>query len=95
LPAPVMHFYSGSPMHFLSGVDTYNGFPPIETNCMVRSSILQEFAIDIVETPNGKAFILENDKADTNKWYLNHQVAVKISNEPEPCYRNNEVQICF
>jgi hypothetical protein len=21
MPAPVMHFYSGSPMHFLSGVD--------------------------------------------------------------------------
>ncbi|MGC1565487.1 MAG: recombinase family protein, partial [Trebonia sp.] len=22
MPAPVMHFYSGSPMHFLSGVDS-------------------------------------------------------------------------
>jgi hypothetical protein len=73
----------------------YNGFPPIETNCMVRSRIIQELTLDIVETPNGKAFILENDKADTSKWYLNHQVAVKTSDEPEPCYRNNEVQICF
>jgi hypothetical protein len=73
----------------------YNGFPPIETNCIIRSSIIQEFALHRVETPNGKAFILENDKADTSKWYLNHQVAVKTSDEPEPCYRNNEVQICF
>ena len=37
-----------------------------------NQSWLAEFALDIVETPNGKAFILENDKADTNKWYLNH-----------------------
>jgi hypothetical protein len=26
MPAPVMHFYSGSPMHFLSGVDTSESF---------------------------------------------------------------------
>ena len=90
------HALAGSESLFkLPCTISYNGNPPIETNCIVRSSMSQGFMVDTVQTPNGKTFILENDQSDTDKWYLNHQAAVKVSGEPNPCYQNTTVSICF
>jgi len=47
----------------------------------------------IVKTPDGKIFRIEND--NTGKWLLNRKRAIKTSDEPHPCYRNPEVEICF
>jgi hypothetical protein len=49
---------------------------------------------ELVQTPNGKTFVLENDPSD-GKWYLDHKAAVMVSDEPIPCYQNEQLKLCF
>jgi hypothetical protein len=49
----------------------------------------------LAKTPNGKTFVIENDKFDASKWYLDHGAAVETSGEPLHCYRNDRVQVCL
>jgi hypothetical protein len=74
---------------------SYDGRASIATNCMLTSSMSQGSMVQRVQTPNGKTFILENDPSDNGKWYLDHEPAVKISEEPNPCYQNQQVKLCF
>jgi hypothetical protein len=48
-----------------------------------------------VQTPNGKTFILEKGRFDNGEWYLDHEISVKISDEPNPCYQNKRLKLCF
>jgi hypothetical protein len=74
---------------------SYNGNPSIETECEVSSTLERGYTVARVRTPNGKSFILESSRSETDEWYLNHQTATKVSDEPKPCYRNRSVEICF
>jgi hypothetical protein len=71
---------------------SYHRGLPIHMDCLVRSSMSQGM-LRIVKTPDGKTFRIEND--NTGKWLLNRKRAIKTSDEPHPCYRNPEVEICF
>ena len=57
------------------------------------TSSMSQGMLRIVKTPDGKIFRIEND--NTGKWLLNRKRAIKTSDEPHPCYRNPEVEICF
>ena len=72
---------------------SYDSGTSIATNCLVNSS--QGSMIERVQTPNGKFFVLENDPSDHAKWYLDHKSAVKVSEEPNPCYQNQQLKVCF
>jgi hypothetical protein len=61
----------------------------------VTISIAKTHVVEVARTPNGKAFRIENDRLDPNKWYLDHEEAILTSKEPEPCYKNAEVEICL
>jgi hypothetical protein len=74
---------------------SYNGSPSIATDCEVSSTLERGYTVERVRTPNGKSFILENGKSEIDEWYLNHQKATKVSDEPNPCYRSALVEICF
>lgn len=74
---------------------SYDGGASIATHCLVKNSASQGSVIERVQTPNGKIFILENDRVDHEKWYLDHKVAVKVSDEPDPCYQNEKLTLCF
>jgi hypothetical protein len=89
------HTASGQSLFKVPCAISYNGSPPIETNCLVKSSMAHGLMVEMVQTPNGKTFVLANHKSDTGEWYLDHQRAAKVSDEPNPCYRNAVVQICF
>jgi hypothetical protein len=89
------HIALGESVFKLPCAISYNRGPAIDTTCLVRSSMAHGFTVEMVQTPNGKTFILDNAKTDTDEWYLNHQRAAKVSDEPDPCYRNTLVEICF
>jgi hypothetical protein len=89
------HTASGQSLFKVPCAISYNGSPPIETKCLVRNSMAHGLMVQMVQTPNGKTFVLANHKSDTSEWYLDHQRAEKVSGEPNPCYRNAVVQICF
>lgn len=72
-----------------------NGSPSIATDCEVSSTLERGYIVERVRTPNGKTFILESNRSETDEWYLNHQKATKVSDEPNPCYRSASVEICF
>jgi hypothetical protein len=74
---------------------SYNGKPSFVVMCTVTIRIKNGYIIELAETPNSKIFIIENDKFNTSKWYLNHEMAVKTSEEPNPCFRNDRVQVCL
>lgn len=74
---------------------SYNGKPPISTHCVASIDASQRAVVDIVSTSNGRRFIIENHKADIDEWYLDHERAVRISDEPITCYENREVKLCF
>src|SRR5271168_2971421 len=66
---------------------SYDGGASITTNCLVKSIASQGEIASQVQTPNGKTFILEYDQSD-GKWYLDHKAALKVSEEPNPCYQS-------
>src|SRR5215469_14251189 len=74
---------------------SYHNKVPFIVNCTVTININTEHVVEMARTPNGKAFIIENDKLDTGKWYLNHEVAIMTLYQPETCYRNAEVKLCL
>ena len=74
---------------------SYDGGELIATNCMVTSRLSQGFLVQKVQTPNGKTFILEKGRFDNGEWYLDHEISVKISDEPNPCYQNKRLKLCF
>lgn len=74
---------------------SYDGGSSIVTNCLVKTSLSQGSVRQRVQTPNGKTFILERDPSDYGKWYLDHKAAVKVSEEPNPCYQNEQLKLCF
>ena len=89
------HTASGQSLFKVPCAISYNESLPIETSCLVRSSMAHGIMVEMAQRPNGKTFVLENLKSDTGEWYLDHRKAVKVSGEPYPCYRNEIVQICF
>jgi hypothetical protein len=89
------HTASGQSLFRVPCAISYNGSQPIETNCLVRSSMTHGLMTEMVQTSNGKTFVLENYNSNNGEWYLDHQRAAKVSDEPNPCYRNPVVQICF
>jgi hypothetical protein len=74
---------------------SYDGKPSIEVTCLVTIRISKGIVVETAQTPNGRIFIIANDKSDSNKWYLDHVTAMKTSGEPISCYRNDRVQICL
>lgn len=74
---------------------SYNGQQSLVVECMVTINISDGHVVELAETPNGRSFIITNDKFDASKWYLDHETAVKTSDEPDPCYRNDRVKVCL
>lgn len=74
---------------------SYNGKPPITTDCTASIRMSQEVVVATIKTPNGKTFNIENNISDIDEWYLNHERAEKVSEEPNTCYQNQQVKICF
>ena len=74
---------------------SYDGKPPITTNCIATIGISQGVVVETVKTPNGRTFITENDPSNLDEWYLDHDRAVKVSSEPITCYQNKQVKICL
>ena len=74
---------------------SYNGSPAITTECEVSSTLERGYTVERVRTPNGKSFILESGRSETDEWHLDHLRATKVSDEPNPCYRSALVEICF
>jgi len=73
----------------------YNGKPPFVVTCEVRINVIERHVLKLARTPNGRTFVIENDKVDASKWYLDHEAAVQTSGEPIACYRNDRVQVCL
>src|SRR5271170_2873700 len=73
---------------------SYDGGASITTNCLVTRSASQGKIVSRVQTPNGRILILENDPSD-EKWYLDHRAALKVSEEPNPCYQSEQLKVCF
>lgn len=74
---------------------SYHSKPEIATFCIVNISVSQGVMVERVKTPNGRAFIIANDNTQVDEWYLNHERAVKVSDEPSACYQNQQVKICL
>ena len=74
---------------------SYNGQPPISTRCITSVSISQGVTVEKVKTPNGRMFIIKNNQSDIDEWYLNSERAVKTSDEPNTCYKNQQVEVCL
>src|SRR5271167_2441324 len=73
---------------------SYDGGASITTSCLVKSIVSQEEIVSQVQALNGKTFIVENDPSD-GKWYLDHKAALKVSEEPNPCYQSKQLKLCF
>ena len=73
----------------------YAGKLPISTLCIASISMSNGMTIEKVKTPNDRTFIIENDKPGMGAWYLDHERAVKVSDEPNTCYQNQQVKICL
>lgn len=73
----------------------YSGQPPIETNCELQRSKSQGQLVEKIKTPNGRIFIIQNDKSDAEAWYLDRQRAAKTSDQPITCYQNQQVKLCL
>lgn len=74
---------------------SYNGRPPISTNCLATIRMSRGVVAETVQTLNGRMFIIGNNKSDMDVWHLDHKQAVKMSDEFITCYQNQEVKICF
>jgi hypothetical protein len=73
----------------------YNKKLPVAVTCAVMVTLEKGHIIELAKTPNGKTFVIENDKSDSDKWYLDHEPAVETSGEPASCYRNSQVRVCL
>ena len=71
----------------------YDEQTPISTNCLITVELSGDVMIEKVTTGNGRSFKIE--KRNSAQWYLNHQTAIKISDEPNTCYQNRQVKVCF
>jgi hypothetical protein len=96
----VLLFYSNTAPAFetrftLPCTITYSGQPPIETSCELQRSMSQGLLVEKIKTPNGKVFIIQNDQSDAEEWYLDHQRAAEISDQPITCYQNQQVKLCL
>jgi hypothetical protein len=73
----------------------YNRGLPVHMDCLVRSSMSQGVLVEIVRTPDGKTFRIENTSADIDKWFVNRKRAIKSGTEARPCYTISQIEICF
>jgi hypothetical protein len=71
----------------------YRGAAPITTNCVVNITATGNSWIETVKTENGRKFIIHKDGAE--RWYLDHELSDKVSDEPNTCYQNRELKLCF
>src|SRR5262245_52514188 len=74
---------------------SYDNKVPFVVSCAVTIHIKEGHVVEMVKTPNGKFFIIENGAVDSSKWYLNHKAAIITASEPKPCYSNAEVKVCL
>ena len=96
----VLLFYSDAAPAFesifrLPCTIAYSGQPPIETSCELQRSVSQGLLVEKIKTPNGRVFIIQNDKSDAEAWYLNRQRAAKTSDQPITCYQSQQVKLCL
>ena len=73
---------------------SYRGEAPFVVICAVKVTTTRGHVVEIARTPNGRAFVVKND-GGSEEWLLDHEKAVLTSEEPNPCYKNAEVQVCF
>jgi hypothetical protein len=73
----------------------YQRDKPFVVTCTVKVRLNGKHAVLFVRTPNHKTFIIENGAADQNEWFLDHKVAALKSEEPDPCFQNEKVKVCF
>jgi hypothetical protein len=74
----------------------YRGVKPFVVTCTVRVGLNKKHVVMSAQTPNGKAFVIENGGPDENEWFLDHKVAeVLRTNDPDPCFQNEKVRVCF
>ena len=67
----------------------------ITTRCLITLHKSDDTILEIVQTPNGRQFILEDLVSDVDSWYLNHLPAVETAEGPHPCYHNHQVTLCL
>lgn len=72
---------------------SYDGQIPITTTCLVNVEASNDVYYETIRTRNGKSFVIQ--KTDLAKWYLDHEQAIKVSDEPNTCYQNRQVKICL
>ena len=72
---------------------SYDGRMPITTTCLVNIGVTGDRWLETVKTENGRAFVIE--KTNTTQWYLDHERAVKVSDEPNTCYQSLQVRVCL
>jgi hypothetical protein len=74
----------------------YNGEKPLVVTSTIRVKLSGKHVMMLVRTPNGKTFIIENGGPDQKEWFLDHKVAeVLKSKDPDPCFQNEKVKVCF
>jgi hypothetical protein len=75
----------------------YRGKAPFNVICEVTIGAIEGYVVESAKTPNGKAFVIENERFDHNKWLLDHKKAVFTSKDKNSkfCCKNYEVEICF
>jgi hypothetical protein len=67
----------------------------IATRCLITLHKSDDTIREIVQTPNGRQFILEDFVSDSDSWYLNHLPAVETAQGPHPCYQIHRVTLCL
>jgi hypothetical protein len=73
----------------------YRGAAPFVVTCEVTLKTSKGHVLELARTPNGKFFVIENVISDYNKWLLNRKKAVVVSEGPEFCCENANVEVCF
>jgi hypothetical protein len=73
----------------------YEEHSAITTSCLITLHKFDHMVLEIVRTPNGRQFILEDFVSDSDSWYLNHKPAVMTSEGLHPCYQNQQVTLCL
>lgn len=71
----------------------YDGQPPITTSCLANISVSVNKWVEIIRTNNGRSFIIE--KTGPGQWHLDHEQAVRVSDEPTTCFQSRYVRVCL
>jgi hypothetical protein len=75
----------------------YRGKAAFVVICKITINATEGHVVELARTPNGKAFVIKNERSNHNEWLLDQEKAVFTSKDKESkfCCKNAEVEICF